>query len=76
MALFVSNRLPVELVTFGAALALYFTGVLDFRQIAAGFGGPTVVLIAALFVVAEGIDATVGHRPVGPFAAPMRLRAG
>ena len=34
---FISNRIPVGLVAIGAALALYFTGVLDLTQAPAGF---------------------------------------
>ena len=56
--LFVWNKLPVELVALGAALSLYATGVLELQQSLAGFGEPTVVLIASLFVVSEGLDAT------------------
>jgi len=58
VALFLWNRLPVEFVAIGAALALYFTGVLTLVQSLAGFGDPAVILIAALFVVSEGLDAT------------------
>jgi di/tricarboxylate transporter len=52
------NRLPVEIVAIGVALALAGTGVLSLNQSLAGFGDPVVVFIAALFVVSEGIDAT------------------
>jgi di/tricarboxylate transporter len=55
---FVSNRLPVEVVAVGTALALWATGVLDINEALAGFGDPTVVYIAALFVVSEALDAT------------------
>ena len=58
VVLFVWNRYPVELVAIGSALALYFVGVLDITQALAGFGDPAVILIAALFVVSEGLDAT------------------
>ncbi len=58
VAAFVWNRLPVEFVAISSALALYFTGVLDLRDALAGFGDPAVILIAALFVVSEGLDAT------------------
>lgn len=58
VVLFVWNRLPVEVVAVGSALALYATGVIDLPAALAGFGDPTVVLIAALFVVSEGLDAT------------------
>ncbi len=58
VVLFVWNRLPVELVAIGAGLALYATGVLELDQVLAGYGDSTVVLIASLFVVSEGLDAT------------------
>lgn len=56
--LFVSNRVPVELVAVGAALTLWATGVLSLNESLAGFGDPTVLFIAALFVVSESLDAT------------------
>lgn len=58
VVLFVSNRVPVEIVAVGTALTLWATGVLDIDQALAGFGDPTVVYIAALFVVSEALDAT------------------
>ena len=57
VVVFVWNRLPVGIVALGVALALWATGVLTVEQIFAGFGSPTLVLIASLFVVAEGLDA-------------------
>jgi len=58
VVLFVWGRFPVELVAIGAALALWATDVLDLNQAFAGFGDPTVIFIAALFVVSESLDAT------------------
>ena len=58
VALFIWNKLPVEVVAVGAALTLAATGVLDLDQALAGFGDTTVLFIAALFVVSEGIDST------------------
>jgi di/tricarboxylate transporter len=58
VVLFVWNRLPAEIVAVGAALALYAAGVLGAEQVFAGFGDPTVIFIAGLFVVSEGLDAT------------------
>jgi di/tricarboxylate transporter len=58
VVLFVSNRLPVEVVVFATALTLWATDVLDLNQALAGFGDPTVLFIAALFVVSEALDAT------------------
>ena len=58
IGLFIWNHLPVELVAIGAALSLYGTGVIDLPQMLAGFGDPAVILIASLFIVSEGLDAT------------------
>jgi di/tricarboxylate transporter len=58
VVLFVWNRVPVELVAIGAALALYATGILRVDQALAGFGDPVVIFIATLFVVSEGLDAS------------------
>jgi di/tricarboxylate transporter len=57
VGLFVWNRFPVELVAIGAALSLWATGILDLEQTLAGFGDPTVLFIASLFVVSEALDA-------------------
>lgn len=55
---FVSNRIPLGIVAIGVSLALYFTGVLDLAEALAGFGDPTVIFIASLFVVSDSLDAT------------------
>lgn len=58
IAAFVGNRLPLGIVAIGVSLALFFTGVLTLPQALAGFGDPTVIFIAALFVVSESLDAS------------------
>jgi di/tricarboxylate transporter len=58
VVLFVWNRFPVEIVALSAALTLYATDVISLDQTLAGFGDPAVILIASLFVVSEGLDAT------------------
>jgi Na+/H+ antiporter NhaD/arsenite permease-like protein len=55
---FMSNRVPLGVVAIGVSLALFFTGVLTLPQALAGFGDPTVLFIAALFVVSESLDAS------------------
>lgn len=55
---FVSNRIPLGIVAIGVSLALYFTGLLDLGQALAGFGDPTVIFIATLFVVGDALDST------------------
>ena len=58
VVVFVWDRLPVGIVAIGTALSLWATGVLDLEQALAGFGDPTVIFIASLFVVSEALDAT------------------
>ena len=58
VVLFVWNKLPVEVVALLVALSLYFTQVLTLPQALAGFSDPTVVLIAGLFVVSMGLEAS------------------
>lgn len=55
---FISGKIPTGLVAIGVSLALWATGILNLDQAFAGFADPAVVLIAALFVVAEGLDAS------------------
>ena len=70
---FVSNRIPLGIVAIGVSVALWLTGILDLGQALAGFGDPTVIFIATLFVVAEALDSTgvtawagpAGRRPRG-----------
>ncbi len=58
VVLFVSNRLPVEIVAVGSALVLYGLGIISLTEALAGFADPAVLLIGALFVVSEGLDST------------------
>ena len=58
VVVFVWDRIPVAIVAVGVALSLWATGVLTLDQSLAGFGDPTVLFIASLFVVSEALDAT------------------
>jgi Na+/H+ antiporter NhaD/arsenite permease-like protein len=57
VAVFVWDRLPVAVVAVGIALSLWATGVLGLDDALAGFGDPTVIFIASLFVLSEGLEA-------------------
>ena len=58
VVLFIWGRFPVEVIAIGSALVLAATGVLTLEQSLAGFGDPTVLFIASLFVIAEALDST------------------
>jgi len=55
---FLSGRIPLAVVATGVSVALWATGVLTIDEALAGFGDPTVLFIAALFVVSEALDVT------------------
>lgn len=58
VGLFVWNRIPVEVVALGTALALVATDQLEVDEALGGLSDPSVVFIAALFVVSAGLDST------------------
>ncbi|MHA6523566.1 SLC13 family permease [Tessaracoccus sp. G1721] len=79
VVLFILDRLPVAVVALLVPLSLWATGVLELGEATAGFGDPTVLFIAALFVVSEALDKTGVTAWVGNFAmehggdSPTRL---
>ena len=58
LGLFIWGRVPAVIVAIGMSLALFFTGILPANQALAGFGDLTVILIASLFVVTTGLEAS------------------
>lgn len=55
---FVSNRVPIAVAALSTTLVLYATGILDLSEALAGFGDPTILFIASLFVVSASLDAS------------------
>ncbi|GAA5112964.1 SLC13 family permease [Pseudonocardia adelaidensis] len=70
LVMFAWNAVPAAVVAIGAALALYFTGVLTMNEAVTGFGDPVVVLIAALLAIAVALEIT----GVGAWAGQLLLR--
>lgn len=67
---FMSGKVPMGIVAVGVAVALWATGTLTLTESLAGFGDPTVIFIATLFVVSEsleqtGVTAWVGQQVMG-----------
>jgi di/tricarboxylate transporter len=56
--LFVWGRWPADMVAILSLLSLVLSGVLETSDALSGFGNPTVVMIAALFVVGEALSRT------------------
>ncbi len=55
IALFVSERLPVDVVALLVLLSLVITGLLTPAEAFAGFASPAVVAVGAIFVVSAGL---------------------
>lgn len=64
VGLFVVNKPRMDVVAVLAMVALPLTGVISINEALAGFSDPSVVLIAALFVIA-----TVWYGPASPSAS-------
>lgn len=58
VALFVINRPRMDVVALLVMIALPLSGVISVQESLAGFADPNVVLIAALFVIGEGLVRT------------------
>lgn len=56
--MFIVDKLRIDIVAILALLALVLTGLIDSKQALAGFANSTVVTIAGLFVVGEGLFQT------------------
>lgn len=58
VGLFIANRPRMDVVALLAMVALPLSGVLSVQEALAGFSDPSVVLIAALFVIGDGLVRT------------------
>lgn len=56
--LFIFSKLRADVVALLSLLALFLSGILTSEQALAGFANSTVVMVAALFVVGEGLSRT------------------
>lgn len=65
IALFISDRLRLDVVAIMVILALLLSGLLSPQEALAGFGDPVVILIGALFVIGEALFRTGIAHSVG-----------
>ncbi|MFK5972671.1 MAG: SLC13 family permease [Flavobacteriaceae bacterium] len=56
--LFVWGKLPPDVIALMSMLTLYLVGILDVSETLSGFSNPTVIMIAALFIIGEGLSRT------------------
>jgi len=55
IVLFIWGKYRADLVSVISLITLYLFGILDTEQALSGFSNPTVIMLAALFVVGEGL---------------------
>ncbi len=58
IALFVWGKFTPDIVALLSMLSLFLFGILDLKETLSGFSNPTVIMIAALFIIGEGISQT------------------
>jgi di/tricarboxylate transporter len=63
--MFVINRPRMDAVALLVMVAMPFTGIITTNEALAGFSDPSIVLIAALFVIGEGLVRTGVARRLG-----------
>ncbi|WP_420602893.1 SLC13 family permease [Flagellimonas sp.] len=58
IVLFVWGKFPPDVVALMSMLSLYLSGILDITETLSGFSNTTVIMIAALFIIGEGLSRT------------------
>ncbi len=58
IGLFIWGKFTPDIVALISMLSLFLTGILDATETLSGFSNPTVIMIAALFIIGEGIAQT------------------
>jgi len=65
IVMFVINRPRMDAVALLVMVSMPFTGIITVNEALAGFADPSIVLIAALFVIGEGLVRTGVARRLG-----------
>jgi di/tricarboxylate transporter len=73
IAMFIANRPRMDAVGLLMIVLLPLTGVLTINEALAGFADPSIILIAALFVIGEGLVRTGTAQQIGDL---LNARAG
>src|SRR6201989_2002356 len=73
IVMFVINRPRMDAVALLVIVAMPFTGIVTANEALAGFSDPSIILIAALFVICEGLVMTGVARRLGDW---LNAKAG
>ena len=69
LALFISERLRIDVAAMIALLALSFTGILTPAEALSGFASEPAIIVAAVFVISAGLNATGVTERIGTLIA-------
>ncbi|MEO1484745.1 MAG: SLC13 family permease [Bacteroidota bacterium] len=58
IVLFIWGKFPPDVVALMSMISLYLTGILTVSETLSGFSNTTVIMIAALFIIGEGLART------------------
>lgn len=58
ITLFIWGKFPPDVVALIAMISLFLTGILTMEEALSGFSNATVIMIAALFIIGEGLSRT------------------
>jgi di/tricarboxylate transporter len=56
--LFIWGKFTPDIIALISMLSLFLFGILDLTETLSGFSNPTVIMIAALFIIGEGLSQT------------------
>ena len=56
--LFIWGKFPPDVVALMSMISLFLFGILDINETLSGFSNTTVIMIAALFIIGEGLART------------------
>jgi di/tricarboxylate transporter len=69
LALFISNRVRIDLAAMLTLLALSLTGILTPAETLSGFASEPALIVAAVFVISAGLNSTGLTERIGAFIA-------
>ncbi|MBO6632764.1 MAG: anion permease, partial [Psychroserpens sp.] len=58
IVLFIWGKFTPDIVALLSMISLFLFGILDLNETLSGFSNPTVIMIAALFIIGEGLSQT------------------
>ncbi|APY09479.1 SLC13 family permease [Winogradskyella sp. J14-2] len=58
IVLFIWGKFTPDIIALLSMLSLFVFGILDLKETLSGFSNPTVIMIAALFIIGEGLSQT------------------